>query len=116
MRDGRDLASPRTALAGSLAACFAANARDPDCARVDAEGALLLARSVAEVTNARDLAAAAVARDPRSTDAALLLAEAERRLGHARAGLEACALGLAVNPQHPGLLAARAALLDQSSR
>jgi hypothetical protein len=96
----------------------------------DARGALLLADvevrahrpERAALERARALGLLAVERGPRLADAYEVLAEAERRLAaiaappaeqakHRAAGLDACTRGLAVNPNHPRLLATRGGLL-----
>ena len=103
---------------------------DPGCTRLDARRALLLADIDARahrperpsLDRALTLAQLAVERNPRDADAHQVLADAERRLAalpspaaeqakHRATGIDACARGLAVNPNHPRLLAAKGALL-----
>ncbi|MFO0588455.1 MAG: serine/threonine-protein kinase [Polyangiaceae bacterium] len=111
-----------------LAECFRLSDKDPMCSLLDARRALLIAEleaaaggaKKATLESARDKAARAVDANPPDADAHEALAEAERRLAeaergaartaHRDAGLRACDAGLAVNPTHKGLLAAKAAL------
>lgn len=132
----RDAARRAEEIPGLLAAfeqvlteCYRLSERDPMCSLLDARRALVVAdfegsagaaRQKA-LDGARERAARAVEANPPDADAHEVLAQAELRLAtaartgaargaHRDAGLGACAAGLAVNPTHRGLLAAREAL------
>jgi hypothetical protein len=112
-----------------LAQCFQLSEKDPMCSLLDARRALVVADLEAQagpvrpvtLAVARERAARAVEANPPDADAHEVLARAELRLAsapsaptaraaHRDAGLGACAAGLAINPTHHGLLAAREAL------
>jgi serine/threonine-protein kinase len=119
-----------TAFEQVLADCYRLSESDPMCSLLDARRALLVAdleaaagpSRPATLRTARDRAARAVANNPPDADAREALARAElhlaaaardraARAAHVAAGVAACAAGLAVNPSHRGLPAAREALL-----
>ena len=132
----RDAARRAEEIPGLLAAfeqvlteCYRLSERDPMCSLLDARRALVVADFEGSAGAARqkaldgvrERAARAVEANPPDADAHEVLAQAELRLAtaartgaargaHRDAGLGACAAGLAVNPTHRGLLAAREAL------
>jgi hypothetical protein len=132
---GEDPAPALAAFAEVLTDCYRVAAKDPVCTRADARRSLLLADIAARahrperpsLDRAAELARLAVDRNARDADNHQVLADAERRLAalpspaaeqakHRAAGLDACARGLAVNPNHPRLLATQGALLLLDAR
>jgi serine/threonine-protein kinase len=116
---GEDPHRALDAVAREIAACVRLGGGDNIGPLLDARRWLLIASLPAArwptagepLTLARAAALLAVERTPRDADAQQVLAEVEQRLGHVPAGLEACARGLAVNPNHPRLLATQGVLL-----
>ncbi|HRI68252.1 MAG TPA: protein kinase, partial [Polyangium sp.] len=117
---GTDATSALGALDKSLADCFQLDPKDTWCTLFDARRALLEADVVAAnhgpekpaLEKALNLALLATERDPRNADTFQLLADVERHLAksesegdkHRRAGIDACAKGMALNPHNPRLL------------
>ncbi len=139
IRRGEDPTPALDALGPLLAGCYqndtTSGATSAECTLLDARRALVLADvdvrahrpERASLERARALGQLAVERGPRSTDAYQRLADVERRLAalaappteqakHRAAGLDACTRGLALNPNHPRLLAAQGALLLLEAR
>jgi tetratricopeptide (TPR) repeat protein len=123
LRDGREVAAPVAQLRDSVTQCFESNRNDPECSYTQAEGALAALGEKPDreaVARAHSLALRATRLNPRDADALRVLAEVELRWAqasrgaeqrrHLEAGLAACADGLAINPNHPRLLATQGAL------
>jgi tetratricopeptide (TPR) repeat protein len=106
-RDGRGDAgavqAASAALARGLAACYQLDAKHATCVGAEAEGALLFARTRADLVRARAAAAAALELHPRDADVLLLLADADLRLGNTDVARATCARALAIDPALPAL-------------
>lgn len=119
-RRGVDVTPAQGALDKAILDCAQLSAKDPWCTMLDTRAFLLDADiAVAQhrpekplLEKAWKAATQAVESDARNSDAHQVLAEVERRLAaaefgqdkHLQAGLDVCAKGIAINPNHPQML------------
>jgi hypothetical protein len=124
VRDRREVAAAVAQLRESVTRCFKLNRNDPECSYTEAEGALAALGDKPDgeaFVRTRSLVTRASRFDPHDPELLRGLAELELRWAqasrgaeqrrHLEAGLAACAEGLAINPNHPRLLATQGALL-----